>query len=146
MVVQLLDHTPYVSQSNMQPRNHFICNKGPFKPSSVMQMGHAVSSTSSELYFSRLNTRLLTTTGWWTGFWATKLVDRLAFAPRREQPAAMPLPARCNKRFNVGLNLRFGWNGFLNAHFVNVVGATYLLVEQSQVTYALSTLQILASQ
>ena len=142
MIVQLLDHTPYVIHSNMQPRNHFICNTGPFKPSSVKQMGQAVSSTSSELYFSRLNTRLLTTTGWWTGFWAARLVDRFAFAPRREQAAAMPLPARCNKRFNMGLYLRFGWDGFVNAHFVNSCAATYLLIEQGQVTDVLSTLQI----
>ena len=142
MVVQLLDHTPYVIHSNMQPRNHFICNTGPFKPSSVRRMGQAVSSTSSGLYFSRLNTRLLTTAGWWTGFWAAKLVDRLAVAPRREQATAMPLPARCNKRFNMGLYLRFGWNGFVNAHFVNSCAATYLLIEQGQVTDVLSTLQI----
>ena len=141
MVVQLLDHTPYVIHSNMQPRNHFICNTGPF-PQSVRQMGQAVSSTSSELYFSRLNTRLLTTAGWWTGFWAAKLVDRLAVAPRREQATAMPLPARFNKRINMGLYLRFGWNGFVNAHFVNSCAATYLLIEQGQVTIALSTLQI----
>ena len=81
MVVQQLDINDHVNHRSKHPYISFICNTGPFEPSSVMQIGQAVRLTSLELYFNRLNMMLLTTTGLWTELWATERLDRLAFAP-----------------------------------------------------------------
>ena len=81
MVLQLLDASDHVNQISKHPYISLICNTGPFKPSSVMQIGQVVSLINSGLYFNRLNMMFLINTGWWTGLWATERVRGLAFAP-----------------------------------------------------------------